>query len=252
MKRYFFVVLTVVGALTILTPPAAATTCDTIINAVPFTISTKGNYCLGQDFTVTLSSGNAITILDSPVTLDFNGHFIANNAVGPGTAIGVKDNAEATIRNGVIEGFYIAIHINTAAASVVEDMYIWGAKFTGIVDTSQFGSIIRNNRMRGVGGAADQLQPNAPGFGIYLVGRYTKVLNNDIVSVIATGTGLSAAVFVAGTASHVIEGNRLSAAQYGLYIGPTYFASYRNNTATAVSFPFFGGTDMGGNHADNQ
>ena len=96
-----------------LTPPGApAPTMKTLdqiesrtpISAAPFTISTPGSYYLTTNLTV--SSGDAITLAASGVTLDLNGFTIASTAASA-TGYGVYINdglRNLTILNGFIQG----------------------------------------------------------------------------------------------------------------------------------------------------
>ena len=96
-----------------LTPPGAPTPsmksldqieARTPISSLPFTISARGSYYLTQRLSV--SSGNAITINASGVTLDLNGFTITSTAASAtGTAILINGAFQnITILNGFIQG----------------------------------------------------------------------------------------------------------------------------------------------------
>src|SRR5688572_29125412 len=95
--------------------PASAETfyaCDTIIDALPATIATQGVYCLTQDVSTAIASGNAITINANNVTLDCNGYKIGGLSAGASTsAYGVHatDRANVTVRQCSIRGFRYAV-----------------------------------------------------------------------------------------------------------------------------------------------
>src|SRR5438105_9367158 len=79
---------------------------QTIINSVPYLISTPGTYIVGSNLVYPSATGVAITIVISNVTLDLGGHFLVNSG-HPSSTIGVGiHNAEnITVQNGVIVGF---------------------------------------------------------------------------------------------------------------------------------------------------
>ena len=96
-----------------LTPPGAPTPsmksldqieARTPISSLPFTISSSGSYYLTKNLSV--SSGNAITINASGVTLDLNGFTITSTAASAtGTAILINGAFQnITILNGFIQG----------------------------------------------------------------------------------------------------------------------------------------------------
>jgi hypothetical protein len=108
--------LVVVAALS--RPAAAETTICTQITSVPWTISTPGVYCLNSDLNFAQSSGVAITIKASNVTLDLNRHVLSNSYVGICSSsatcsnaygISVEYQSNVLIKNGggaprVVEG----------------------------------------------------------------------------------------------------------------------------------------------------
>src|ERR1017187_8813881 len=96
-----------------LTPPGAPTPtmksldqieARTPISSVPYTISAPGSYYLTGNLAV--SSGTAITITASQVTLDLNGFTLSSTEATPtGTGILLAGgNTDITIRNGHITG----------------------------------------------------------------------------------------------------------------------------------------------------
>jgi hypothetical protein len=98
------------GNLTPPGPPAATMkTLDqlearTPISSLPFTINASGSYYLTKNLNVT--TGDAITITASQVTLELNGFTIsstANPAAGTGILL-ANNNADITILNGHIKG----------------------------------------------------------------------------------------------------------------------------------------------------
>jgi hypothetical protein len=119
-----------------LTPPGApAPTMKTLaqieprtpVSSAPFTISVPGSYYLTTNLTV--SSGNAITIATSGVTLDLNGFTIAStapSATGNGILLsgGLRN---ITIQNGFIQGGVT----NNSAGSYSGSGFGYGIYYSG-------------------------------------------------------------------------------------------------------------------------
>ena len=99
---------------------AAPTVAATAITKVPYVITKPGQYLIKKDLVFTASTGIAITINASDVTLDFGGHFISSSAPQDATNsnIGVgltfpSTAKDITIRNGVLRNFALGIRLNT-------------------------------------------------------------------------------------------------------------------------------------------
>src|SRR5207244_1986247 len=109
----------------------------TAIAAVPFTITTPGIYCVTQEITTNLATGNAIQIDASNVVLDLNGHKLGNLTAGPGTtATGIHavDRKNITIKNGSVRGFEFGVLLEDSGNSsghIVEDIRADVNTFTG-------------------------------------------------------------------------------------------------------------------------
>src|ERR1039458_10207380 len=130
-----------------LTPPGApAPTMLTLsqieprtpITSVPYTISTPGSYYLTTNLTVT--TGSAITITTSWVTLDLNGFTVSSSAGSPnGTGILLAGgNTDITILNGHIQGTGFANGIYPAGCSNVR---VAGVSVSGCLN---YGIILGN------------------------------------------------------------------------------------------------------------
>ena len=130
-----------------LTPPGApAPTMLTLsqveprtpITSVPYTISIPGSYYLTTNITVT--TGDAITITASGVTLDLNGFTVSSSAGSPnGTGILLAGgNTDITILNGHIQGTGFANGIYPAGCSNVR---VAGVSVSGCLN---YGIILGN------------------------------------------------------------------------------------------------------------
>jgi len=118
MKRH--VLLPFVAAGLALLPVASTLAFETAqgvtatpITALPFTITTSGNYYLPANLTSALPGGAAITVAASQVVLDLNGRTLASTA-GTAFTIGVYvfNQVDVTIQNGDIDGFgYAGVYL---------------------------------------------------------------------------------------------------------------------------------------------
>jgi hypothetical protein len=90
---------------------------QTVISAIPYVITSSGNYVLEKGLTLPVSqvSGNAITINASNVTIDMNGFAITKNQTGNTPhcfGIYTLNRANITVKNGLIFGFYDGIRFD--------------------------------------------------------------------------------------------------------------------------------------------
>ena len=131
MKKFLLALAGAAGVL--FSAPALAETVNcTAITAVPVTITAQGVYCLKKNIVTAITSGAAITIAASNVTIDFNEFKLGGLASGAATqAVGVYalNRKNITLRNGNIRGFNAGVYLdqNTAdgsAGHVVEDNLI--------------------------------------------------------------------------------------------------------------------------------
>ncbi|MFZ5453981.1 MAG: right-handed parallel beta-helix repeat-containing protein [Thermodesulfobacteriota bacterium] len=80
----------------------------TQITSVPYTITSPGLYCLSRNLTYSNSTGYAITVTVSGVTLDLMGFSLSGNGKNSYTTTGIFVNAElegVEIRNGTVTSF---------------------------------------------------------------------------------------------------------------------------------------------------
>ncbi len=260
----------------------AATTSCTAITSLPYTISTKGDYCLAGNFSTNIASNNAITINTSDVVLDLNGYMIGNLAAGAGTnAYGIYANQQKniTIRNGTVRGFLYGIFLydsspyTTSQGHIVEDIRADRNTQIGIYVLGR-GNIIRNNLVVSTGGNSSNYNPQ----GVYVGGPDNRVINNDVsetkeqgsgwsygvygyntyglviennrVSNAAIGTGTSCGIFIDTSANTMVKDNTISGMNYGIdfYSGS---GLYMNNLASGCLSPFLGGTAAGTTNYSN-
>jgi len=158
-----------------LTPPGApAPTMKTLaqieartpISSAPFTISVPGSYYLTTNLTV--SSGDAITIAASGVTLDLNG-FTLSSTANPADGYGVRLNvslSDITIANGHIRGgvtnnagtyggpgfqYGIAFFSEAPLSTRVVGVTVSGCLYYGIYLSLGYSTVVESCTVRTVG-----------------------------------------------------------------------------------------------------
>jgi hypothetical protein len=265
-------------------PAIAEITNCTPITSLPFVISTPGVYCLTGDLSTSMTSGNAIDIQASSVTLDLNGHKLGGMGAGTGTqAYGIyaSDRKNITIRNGSIRGFFWGICLNDSGSDISSGHLIEQLRMDtntyGAMWINGAGSIVQNNQVVNTGGTT-HFGSYAEADGIVLRGAGVSALNNTISNLTPTGNAPSIGLSLASAKGATAEGNRISnetrptGTSYGIYVGGSpcstevfavnnrisNFAAgvwwscgsgkYRDNLTYDVDSPYGNGTDAGNNH----
>ena len=182
--------------------------CSGFVSSLPATISTQGTWCLDNDLSTAMASGNAITIATNNVTLDCNHFKIGGLAAGVGTAtygIRVLGKLNTTVRNCNIRGFYVGVYFPTGGGHLVEDNSFDGNTAYGIYVASP-GSTIRNNLVIDTGGST---VATTGAWGIY--GRDgVDILDNTITGVAPSGTNAHAiGIHTFENGSSSVNGNRV-------------------------------------------
>jgi hypothetical protein len=255
--------------LTLSSAAEAETRRCTAITSLPYTISAPGSYCLNTDLSTPISAGRAITIISNSVTLDLNGHKLAGNAGVATTADGVyaANRKYVVVKNGTIKGFMRAVHFqgSSSIANIIEGItaernFNVGLRVDGV------GSSVRRNLVVNTGGTTVQ-GGNANNAGIALFGSANVILENEIMNVAGTGTGVGYGIVMDTSDDTVVESNRIAAVDTGIYADGTNIlvsnnrfmrmptaidmpgsGKFSNNLTAGVSVIANGGTDAGGNH----
>lgn len=230
----------------------------------PYSITASGVYCLGADVIVPSSfpaGGSVVSIGAGGVVLDLNGHRIDGNALGTAnTSKGIAVGAglrEVVIRNGIVRAFWYGIYIadpspyTMSRGHLIENILAESNTFIGI-SASGRGMLIQNNQIVTTGGSTySGFNGNASAVGIQVVGPGNHILNNDIVTLTAQGTGVSTAIQFYGSTcalgDSMAVNNRINDAMHGIEYN-CGIGKYRDNLTSSVSTPYLGGTDAGNNN----
>lgn len=194
-----------IGAL----QPARAETINcTEIASLPAVIAVQGAYCLKQDLSTAITTGNAIEILANNVALDCNGHKLGGLGGGPDTqAVGVAATGRSnlTVRNCNLRGFGTAIRLaGPGSGHVIEDNRIDGSTEFGLSIAGN-GSVVRRNRVLDTlqrAGASDDA------VGIHTLGTMD-VLSNTVVRVVAAVGKSAYGIRARDNLAGAIIGNRV-------------------------------------------
>ncbi len=185
----------------------AETTECTEITSLPFTITTRGIYCLKQSLGTNITTGNAITVDANNVTIDFNNHILGGRSAGPSSnAVGVYsvNRRNITVRNATIRGFARGIYLEetidgTSSGHVVEDNVTDQSYLIGIEVAGQGVEVRRNKVVRTEPGRFQAA------IGIYLSDVEDGVVEDNIISgVDASQNAAGIFIFSSGTV-HILN-----------------------------------------------
>lgn len=254
-----YAVVALIAALAISQGTAEAETTNcTAITTLPYTITAQGVYCLTGNLDTSITSGNAITINASDVTIDLNGYRLSGFGAGAGTGIYAYQRKNITIRNGSIRRFLRGIYLNdaspytTSSGHLVEDIRADGNTYLGIWVIGT-GNIIRNNQVVNTGGSTVYI--SATGIGAY--GPGSSIINNDITNTVEQSEGASYAIYDYSCNGCAIEDNRISnsalgpATSVGVYIYSSSNVMAVNNRISTVDNGIFYDTGGTGEYRDN-
>lgn len=210
-KRHCSIIISagVLAAMTWIRPASAETMNCMEITSVPTTITTQGVYCLKQNLSTNLATGNAITVNVNNVTIDCNDYKLGNLAAGPSTqANGISANSRINtiVRHCGIRGFRNGVSLIDGESRVDDNRFDNNTQAAIVVTGS--GSAIRRNEIVDTGGstAGGQFVTKA----IYASGGMD-VIDNTVSGVASTNGsngdvyGIYAEDMDAGT----IRGNRV-------------------------------------------
>ncbi len=184
-------VRTIESKLDSLATSCAKCPCDcTPITAVPYTITTPGKYCFIKNLETTISTGHAIHIDASNVTLDLGGFSLTRLASGGASAAnGIYSALDdfVTIRNGTVSGFLRGVEIAgmNSKGALVEQMRIANCFYEGI-RLENNGGIVRSNQvvnMKNTPEAVAASGLNGVSLGLSAFGTNNRILDNSVADV---------------------------------------------------------------------
>jgi hypothetical protein len=182
--------------------------CNGFITSLPAVIATQGTWCLKQDLSTAMTSGDAITINTSNVTIDCNNFKLGGLAAGLGTltrGIYAFNRLNATVRHCNIRGFHNGVRFegSSGGGHAVEDNRFDGNTAVGI-DVEGDGSVVQRNRVFDTGSTTQN--PYAIGI---LTSYSVDVLDNTVSGVVARsgGGGNAYGIYTNGNPDGRIVGN---------------------------------------------
>jgi len=215
--------------------------CSGFINSLPATITTPGVYCLTQQLSTSIGSGNAVTVNADDVVIDCNDHRIDGSAAGTATAaVGVfaGNRARITLRHCAISGFNTGAKLTGSGHIVDGNEFIAdtqiGLFIEGLVRNAD--SLVTENRVIDIGGSTT----GAAAYGIY-AHQGVDLFDNSVSYVHANDVGSGSAnaygIFTTST-NHgaTVRGNRVRAVvkgssglAYGIYNDTSRHVILRDN-----------------------
>jgi Ca2+-binding RTX toxin-like protein len=258
------------------------------ISTVPFVISTPGTYTLTQNLVFSGTSGAAIEIRSSGVTLNLNGFSIIGSGVPETTATGISATncSNITIANGSVSGFMYGVRLTDTSSGAatygghsILQMSVSDCTFRGIQVLGP-NSLIEDCQVSRIFGTS--VYANAFACGIESMGPNGRITSNDVREIYPGGTGeglgiavsnngigtvvanntivnskvgalSSFGIWVGGASSVLADGNVISNYVYGQGWSSTNSGEIRNNSIFGSSRPYFVNstqvTDGGGNLA---
>lgn len=226
------------GATLLLT--ALAGRAQTLISALPYTISASGDYVLATNLAYGGASGNALTISANCVTLNLNGYYLYNST-GSATGIAVAASC-VTIENGTLIGFGTGIALSGATGTVAGVRFEANVQY-GVQLTNARGCTVANCQidLSGYGWTTGQPVAGAKAIAISVNGTGNTVTNNQIT--------LGAEGIESLSGGNLLAGNVIATTTTGITHRPG--DRLRDNVTPGVQTPYAaingGGDDLGGN-----
>lgn len=214
---------------------ATTVSAKTLINSLPYTISTSDSYYLGANLT---SSGSGIIVAANNVSIDFNGYSITGSSTGYGVNLETSTNVE--LRNGTITNFGVGVSDNEGMNSTrVINMRIVNNTGTGIAldwhcevrdclisgngsGINVWGCVVQGNIVSGnasyaIAGSNSTIINNTVSLnsGLGISGNYSTVKNNAVTANAGGGIQMSNAL-VDGNTAHSNSGFNLQCSSCAL------------------------------------
>jgi hypothetical protein len=248
MNTRFHFALFLLAALSFACPHAARAAdstdgCSGFIASLPATIASQGIWCLNQDLSTAITSGNAITINTNNVTIDCNHYKLDGSAAGAGTnTFGIYANSrtKVTVRRCAISGFYVGAKLTGNAHLVDGNAFVGNTQIGLVIDAAvnKSDSLVRDNRVLATGGST----LTATVYGIY-AHQAVDLIDNTVVAVSARSgsNGNAYGIYTTGTAhGATLRGNRVekinkdgSGHAYGIYNDTSNHLILRDNDVSS-------------------
>lgn len=284
MRSIALLLLCLAGLVFAVMPAHAARSydgCTAFITSVPTVVNSPGVYCMNQDLATSITSGDAISILGSNITIDCNDFRLDGIAAGAGTtAVGIfgQFDDNITVRNCNVRGFQRGIDLEVpnfsgAANYLVEDNHLDANTGTGIIVTGDY-SIVRRNVVLDTGGStaasgisaaanvdvsdntisgvSTQAGSGEAAYGIKLTSNtWGTVRHNRIDGIVTSASGLSVGISTdirrGIIRDNILTGPGTSSSQ-GITCASFDNEPMRDNVVQGFAFTTLGGcADAGGN-----
>ena len=182
---------------------------DTQITTLPFTIAAPGNYFLANNLAYSGTTGTAITINASDVTLDLQGHRLICGAPPSNSVVGIAavGRNDLVIRNGTILNFKRGISVTGATSQrvILEKLSILSAREVAIWSDAR-GAVIRDNMICGTGSGLPAGNVGTGVVGIYSDGDQGRIINNDVIDTFRPNSPSMGISCLGG----IVQGNRVT------------------------------------------
>jgi hypothetical protein len=244
----------------------------TPIPSVPYTIQSRGVYCLDRDLIRSFGqrADAAITVNADHVVVDLNGFTLGafpgatdpEELPPPGVTLAVGIHAlnrsHVTVKNGTIRGFHRAVHLEGMGSTaqvvqghLVEDVNADDNVHAGIVVDGS-GSIVRRNRVLRTGGGPGMFKNH----GIRVNGPRPQVMDNEVTETQGGSEGGESQGISVDASGAVVEGNRIgnggpsSGVSFGIVLlGPD--ALVVGNRLSLLDQGIFFSPEASGKYRDN-
>lgn len=229
---------------TLFAPAASAQSDDCkLIESLPTTIASPGNYCMVANATLNMTSGAAITIAANNVTVDCRDFTVFNeaaSAAGSSAGVVAVSKYNLLVRNcrlvgGFTDGIRLTMPLqdfNTSFYNRVEDNYVAGPYRHGILAYGSAVEVLRN-RVYDVGGQTSGVVAGIRIGGGTLSSNKFQVVDGNLVAGTSSTTNHAYAILSDGSVGALFRDNTLTGTAGG---EPSFRGTgIRVTTGTAIS-----------------
>lgn len=214
----------------------------TVIDHAGYVITTPGEYILDRNLVWSSSTGAAITVRCSNVTIDLNGHTISGNSLDNSFAYGIRadEQTNVNIENGTIRGFFYGVLLDDNQAGLgggrhdISNLSVLDCSFRGI-RISGANSTVTDCYINGIGGTTNF--PNSFAAGIELFGGRALVANNIVREVHPVGTGEGLGISISSNSygstvrdNTIVNQIPVGLQGFGIWVGGASTVTLQDNT----------------------